>query len=180
MRSLCCREPNALSCGINSALDNYCLGKENVSHSCQLYFPNDKVTIFGRTCRAWDTTTQKKIPLPQKTLRENCWATNHQATTGPLWRLINSSPTDSAGWCITGSKIITCWWHESLIQIHAAVWVFMLFHRLLSQAKLQINLTETLQEKNKQHPSWITAFQLPYYALLLGLRFTVTKFSARY
>lgn len=69
---------------------------------------------------------------------------------GPSWRLVNSFPMHSAGWCITRSKLITCWWQESQIQIHATVCVFMHFPMLLSQAKQQISLLRLFMGKKKK------------------------------
>lgn len=127
----------------------------------------------GKTCRAMGyNNTEENPPSSISPQREqlSCWSWTYWF--GPYWRPVSSFPMDSAGWCITRSKLITCWWQESLIQIHATVWLFVLFHSIVSG-------------KTTNKPCWNSAEKNPnknnYISTLLPLlRFTVTKVRVRY
>lgn len=100
---------------------------------------------------------------PQRELL-SCWSGTYWF--GPYWRLVNSFPMDSAGWCITRSKLITCWQQESLIETHATVWLLVLFHAVVSGKTTNKPCWDSAEKTpHKQHPSEITTLQLFYFCL---------------
>lgn len=110
--------------------------------------------------------TEENPPFSTSPQREllSCWWQTYWF--GPYWRPVNSFPMDSAGWCITRSKLITCWRQESLIQIHVTVWLLVLFHAIILGKTTNKPCWDSAEKTpHKQHPSGITTFQLFYFCL---------------